>query len=228
MKGRRTAAMLCVLLVHALFAWAFLVSSTPDPFEPLLVLETYTPMELIDIVPAEEEEDDSPAISSPATPVRPPPPSTPSTAAAPAEPPAAITAQPWVDWPRETRESAARVLEREREAERLAKMFAGPDGTWASLTKRQRSKINKFKWAPGVDGLERDENGNTIYRLPNGCTLVNFMFFGCPIGKQHINDDMFENMRLYFDEQRLPQTNEGNGTEPESRRPPKWSKPLPD
>ncbi len=142
MKGRRTAAMLCVLFVHALFAWGFLVSSTPDPFEPLLVLETFAPMELIDIVPAEEEEDDSSAIPSPATPVRPPPPSTPSTASAPAEPPAAITTQPWVDWPRETRESAARVLEQEREAERLAKMFAGPDGTWASLTKRQRSKLN--------------------------------------------------------------------------------------
>jgi hypothetical protein len=26
-------------------------------------------------------------------------------------------------------------------------------------------------------------------------------------------------MKLYFDEQRLPQTNEGNGTEPESLRP---------
>jgi hypothetical protein len=31
---------------------------------------------------------------------------------------------------------------------------------------------------------------------------------------------MFENMRLYFDEQRLPKTNEGNGTEPEAQRPP--------
>jgi hypothetical protein len=138
------------------------------------------------------------------------------------------TAPAWIDWPRETQESAARVLAREREAERIAKMFAGPDGTWASLTKRQRSKFNKFKWAPGVEGLERDENGNTIYRLPSGCTVVNFMFFGCPLGKPPVNDDMFENMRLYFDEQRLPQTPEGNGTEPESRRPPRWSRPLPD
>jgi hypothetical protein len=228
MKGRRTAAMLCVLLVHALFAWAFLVSSAPDPFEPLAVLESFTPMELVLIDPDEEEPETSPAIASPEIPVRPPPPAAPVAREATPDPPAAITAQPWVDWPRETRESAARVLAREREAERLAKMFAGPDGTWASLTKRQRSKLNKFRWAPGVDGLERDENGNTIYRLPSGCTIVNFMFFGCPIGKQPVNDDMFENMRLYFDEQRLPQTNEGNGTEPESKRPPKWSGPLPD
>jgi hypothetical protein len=190
--------------------------------------EAFTSMELVLTDPEEDEEEDSIALATPQVP-RPPPPSAPlADSTPPVDPPAAITTQPWVDWPRETRESAARVLEREREAERLAKMFAGPDGTWASLTKRQRSRLNKFKWAPGVDGLERDENGNTIYRLPNGCTLVNFMFFGCPIGKQHINDDMFENMRLYFDEQRLPQTNEGNGTEPESKRPPKWSKPLPD
>jgi hypothetical protein len=27
-------------------------------------------------------------------------------------------------------------------------------------------------------------------------------------------------MRLYFDEQRLPRTDEGNGTEPESQPPP--------
>jgi hypothetical protein len=30
---------------------------------------------------------------------------------------------------------------------------------------------------------------------------------------------MFENMREYFDEQRLPRTDEGNGTEPEALRP---------
>jgi len=45
---------------------------------------------------------------------------------------------------------------------------------------------------------------------------VNSSFIGCAIGKAKIHDDMFENMRLYFDEQRLPRTDEGNGTEPES------------
>ena len=54
-----------------------------------------------------------------------------------------------VDWPIEGKKSAARVLAAEAEAERIAKMFAGPDGTWASLTKRQRSKINKFRFKPG-------------------------------------------------------------------------------
>ena len=127
---------------------------------------------------------------------------------------AAITPPARVDWPLEGKKSAARVLAAEAEAERIARMFAGPNGTWASLTKRQRSKISKFRFKPGVDGLEKDSAGNTIYRLSEGCVVVNFSFIGCAIGKPKIHDDMFDNMRLYFDEQRLPQTNEGNGTEP--------------
>jgi hypothetical protein len=216
--------MLCVLLVHALFTWSLLKTSRPEPAEPPMAPPTLLLM-LFDSTAAEEEE--APPIPSPdlSMPLPQPPSVLPSDSDAESPADSAIS---WIDWPRETRESAARVLGQEREAERIAKMFAGPDGTWASLTKRQRSKFNKFKWAPGVEGLERDENGNTIYRLPSGCTVVNFMFFGCPLGKPTVNDDMFENMRLYFDEQRLPQTNEGNGTEPESRRPPKWSRPLPD
>jgi hypothetical protein len=133
---------------------------------------------------------------------------------APSAPPARV------DWPLEGKKSAARVLAAEAEAERIARMFAGPGGTWASLTKRQRSKINKFRFKPGVDGLEKDSAGNTIYRLSEGCVVVNFSFIGCAIGKPKIHDDMFENMRLYFDEQRLPKTNEGNGTEPEAQRQP--------
>jgi hypothetical protein len=219
--------MLCVLVLHALFSWAFQISSSPDPFDPPRS-EAITVMELFMITEEEDEAVEAPAVPAPDLSPRPPVlPSTAATTDSPADP-TTSSAPSWIDWPRETRESAARVLAQEREAERIARMFAGPDGTWASLTKRQRSKFNKFKWAPGVDGLERDENGNTIYTLPNGCTVVNFMFFGCPLGKPPVNDDMFENMRLYFDEQRLPQTNEGNGTEPESRRPPRWSRPLPD
>ena len=90
-------------------------------------------------------------------------------------------------------------------------MFAGPGGTWASLTKRQRSKLNKFRWKQGVLGLEYDSQGNQIYHISEGCVIVN---------KPKVHDDMFDNMRLYFDEQRLPETNEGNGTEPEALRPP--------
>jgi hypothetical protein len=133
--------------------------------------------------------------------------------------PAAAPARDRVDWPVEGRKSVARILAREAEAERVAKMFAGPGGTWASLTKRQRSKLSRFTWRPGVDGLEYDDKGNAIYRLPNGCAIVNGLFFACQIGKETANGNMFDNMREYFDEQRLPQTNEGNGTEPEALRP---------
>jgi hypothetical protein len=139
----------------------------------------------------------------------------------------ASSAPGYVDWPKEGHDAAARVLAREAESERVAKLFAGPQGTWASLTKRQQSQLNHFRWKPGVDGLERDEKGNTIWRVSEGCTLVNFSIISCALGKKPpAYGDMFKDMRLYFDEQRLPATQEGNGREPESMRPPKWSKPL--
>jgi len=147
----------------------------------------------------------------------------PSAAAEPAPPPGeskAITDTSRVDWPVEGKKSAARVLAREAEAERIARMFAGPGGTWASLTKRQKSKLNKFRFKPGIDGLEYDSQGNQIFHISEGCVIVNSMFFGCALGKPKVHDDMFDNMRLYFDEQRLPETKEGNGTEPEALRPP--------
>ena len=125
-----------------------------------------------------------------------------------------------VDWPIEGKKAAARVLAREAEAERVARMFAGPGGTWASLTKRQKSKLNKFRFKQGIDGLEYDEKGNQIYHINDGCMIVNSGFIACKIGKVKVRGDMFENMREYFDELRLPETDEGNGTEPEALRPP--------
>jgi hypothetical protein len=228
MKGRRTAAMLCVLLGHALLVFALMnltrtgerrMAAPPDPefFSELLALDA-------------QERDEIPPLRIPQMALaEPAAPSLPADAAAASEAEAssALTVPGYVDWPRERRDAAARVLAAEAEAERVAKLFAGPQGTWASLTKRQRSQLNKFRWKPGVNGLERDERGNTIYQLGNGCVLVNFVFFGCPIGaKPPARGDMFDNMREYFDEQRLPLTDEGNGREPESMRPPKWSKPL--
>ena len=92
-------------------------------------------------------------------------------------------------------------------------MFAGPGGTWASLTKRERSRIKRFRWKPGVDGVERDSDGNEIYHISEGCVVVNSGYIGCAIGKAKVHGDLFNDMRLYFDEQRLPPTDEGNGTE---------------
>ena len=218
MWGRRAAIILCVLLSHALILYSLMrFTATADRgvgsefvSEPItLVLES-----LVEPSPAEVPANAARA-PEPKRNLAPP-------AAIPAPPAGesgAITL-PRVDWPLEGKKSAARVLAAEAEAERIARMFAGPGGTWQSLTKRQRSKINKFRFKPGVDGLEKDSDGNIIYHLSPGCVVVNSSFIGCAIGKPKIHDDMFENMRLYFDEQRLPRTDEGNGTEPESRREP--------
>ncbi len=226
--------MLCVLLTHALFFRLFQfdvhkLRDLPDlePADPIVAWQIFEPMEM-----TIEDEPRPPDVVEQ---IRPVPQALPENEA-PSEPDeAALDAAALaerharIDWPIEGREAAKRVLASEAEAERIAKMFAGPQGTWASLTKRQRDELNHFRWAPGVDGLERDENGNTIYRMKNGCVLVSFVFIGCPIGaKPPPYGDLFKDMKLYFDEQRRPRTNEGNGTEPESRRPPQWSKPLPE
>jgi hypothetical protein len=215
MMGRRTAAWLCVLLVHALVVYSLLHSGRPEQrrlAEDSFVSEPITLfLEPIEELPREA----APDVQLPAPSARfPRVPASAKPAASAGGESAAITPPARVDWPIEAKKSAARVLAAEAEAERIARMFAGPNGTWASLTKRQRSKVSKFRWKPGVDGLEKDSNGNTIYHLSEGCVLVNFSFIGCAIGKPKIHDDLFDNMRLYFDEQRLPYTDEGNGTEP--------------
>jgi hypothetical protein len=220
--------MLCVLLGHALVVLALLnltrpadrVSPPQTPALQFVSLPLYI-APIYDEFPEPREQQPRVLLAPPAVPSS-------GVEAATAQESAPVSAPGYVDWPKEGKEAAARVLAAEAESERIARMFAGPQGTWASLTKRQRSELNKFRWAPGVDGLSRDDHGNLIYQLPNGCAIVNFVFFGCPIGaKPPPHGDMFDNMREYFDEQRLPRTDEGNGTEPESKRPPKWSKPLP-
>jgi hypothetical protein len=214
--------MLGVLLAHALFFRAFQldVALVPEwvaerePLEMILDMEA----EVFEAEPESPPQVLSDLPPEPAPPVEAPPPQAPTAAELDAA--ALAHRHAHVDWPIEAREAAKRVLSAEAEAERIAKMFAGPQGTWASLTKRERDQLNHFRWAPGVKGLERDENGNVIYRLPNGCALVNFMFFGCPIGaKPPPYGDLFKDMQLYFDEQRRPRSNDGNGTEPETRRP---------
>jgi hypothetical protein len=216
MIGRRIAAWLCVLVAHALMIYWLLDIRSGAGRAPSLEALASEPITLyLEPLPRVEVASDLPSLPTPPVTFAPPD----IAIDAPAGESSAVAPPERVDWPIEGRKSVARVLAAEAEAERIAKMFAGPGGTWASLTKRQRSEISKFRWKPGVDGLEYDDKGNAIYRLPNGCVIVNLSFFGCPIGKQKVHGDMFDNMREYFDEQRLPQTNEGNGTEPEALRP---------
>ena len=210
MMGRRSAALLFVLLAHALIFY-FLLSLGPVPersageFEtaPITLFLEPLPPELP--VTAPRPAATAPAVSrqSPAVPA----------AETRAGESAAITQPGYVDWPIEGRKSAARVLAAEAEAARIARMFSGPDGTWASLTPREKSRLKKFRWKPGVDGLEYDERGNAIYHISDGCVVVNLLFIGCTLGKAKVHGDLFKDMRLYFDEQRLPPLDNGNGTQ---------------
>ena len=219
MIGRRSAALLCVLLAHAWLIVALLRYQAAEPRTALRDEFETAPITLYLLPLPPEADDAAPTVAPRAPALTPPRPQVESLPPAAGES-TAITPPDQVDWPLECKKAAARVLAREAEAERLARMFAGPGGTWASLTKRQRSKLNKFRWKKGVLGLEYDSQGNQIYHISDGCVIVNSMFFACAIGKPKVHDDMFENMRQYFDEQRLPETNEGNGTEPEALRPP--------
>ena len=216
MMGRRSAALLCVLLTHALLFVMFRLHRTEVP---LAAAADFTSEPITLYLPPLQPES-AEAATAPAAPApRAPQPASPPVATAPAQTNAIITPEARVDWPLEGKKAAERVLAREREAERIARMFAGPNGTWASLTKRQRSMLNKFRWKKGVV-LEYDDQGNQIYRFGDGCMIVNSGFIACAIGKKKVHGDLFENMREYFDEQRLPQTDEGNGTEPEALRKP--------
>lgn len=212
MNGRRVAAAFSVLLAHAfLLYWLALMPAPSDRSVewPEPVTEPIT-MYL-------EPEPEEPAPPAPAAASQPQPPTqipvAPIGVPATPAPPAATSAPGRIDWPLEGKEAAARVLAREAESERIARMFAGPGGTWASLTKRERSRLKHFRWKPGVEGVEHDADGNEIYHLSEGCVIVNGGYFGCAIGKAKTYSDLFKDMQLYFDEQRLPPTDEGNGTE---------------
>ena len=216
MIGRRIAAGLCVLLAHALVIFTLAgLGGTADRLAQEDTLSSDPNTLDLDPPPAESSAPIETAAPAARTPARAPSPATPP----PVGESGAITLPERVDWPIEARKSATRVLAAEAEAERIARMFSGPDGTWASLTKRERSRLKKFRWKPGVDGLEYDEKGNAIYHISEGCVVVNLMFIGCSLGKAKVHGDLFNDMRLYFDEQRLPRTDEGNGTEPEALRP---------
>jgi hypothetical protein len=221
MMGRRTATMLCVLLAHAYVVYYSMVDLW-SPFADPVFTDSSAVMEIVEIEAESDSEDGSPpeVVAQPSN--EPPLPQAPmeeSVAEATAPPAGESQAPDFVDWPIEQRRSAKRALDAEAEAERIAKMFSGPDGTWASLTKRERSRLKKFRWKKGVDGFEYDEKGNAIFHISEGCVVVNMAFIGCALGKAKVHGDLFKDMRLYFDEQRLPQTDDGNGTEPEALRP---------
>lgn len=218
MNGRRAAALLGVLAMHV----ALLLGLRLDLERTGADIEFASEPITIDLNREPVTSQSAATSGAPAAAALPAPqlaPPAPAEAAVDVTPSTAISSHDQVDWPVEAKKSAARVLAAEAEAERIARMFSGPKGTWASLTKRERSRVRKFRWKPGVDGLEYDERGNAIYHISEGCVLVNFAFIGCTLGKAKVHGDLFKDMRLYFDEQRLPPIDDGNGTEPEALRP---------
>jgi hypothetical protein len=220
MAGRRTAAFLCVLLAHALAILALEDLLRPSERRPSAAFEPVPITIYPDFEPEPPNSAAAPTTIQPVTAPAPQPRATPPVPVGHSAPPAGESqAADFVDWPIEQRLSAKRALDAEREAERVAKLFSGPDGTWASLTKRERSRLKKFRWKKGVDGFEYDEKGNAIFHISDGCVIVNMAFIGCALGKAKVHGDLFKDMRLYFDEQRLPQNDDGNGTEPEALRP---------
>ncbi len=209
MKGRRSAALLCVLLSHALVVWVMLSMRAPEersvlwnPFGPIPIA---APENLISLEP-ERIPTLQPYVPSAEVPA----PSLPGDAMEAAAEEGTSTLPQDVDWPLEGKRAVKRVLDAEEESERIAKKFSGPKGTWASLTPRERSEVKKFRWKKGVVP-ERDENGNAIVQISEGCVLVNLSFLACALGKKAVYGDLFKDMRKYFDEQRLPETGNGNG-----------------
>lgn len=198
-------ALLCVLLAHALIL--YFMRFGPDRERAVREFETAPITMTLEPLPAE-----APAASAAASPAmkaaQPQPPVTAATPAPPGES-AAITPPERVDWPIEGKKSAAKVLAAEAEAERVARLFSGAKGTLAALTARERAKLKKFRWKPGIDGLKFDDKGNSILQISDGCVLVNLMVIGCTIGKAKVHGDLFEDMRLYFDEQRRPPLPDG-------------------
>lgn len=217
MIGRRSAALLCVLLAHALIL-IFLLRLGPVPERGGDELETAPITLYLEPLPAEPETASASAATPPIAQRTRTAPASPTESATPAGESAAIVLPGHVDWPIEGKKSATRVLAAEAEAARIAKMFSGPGGTWASLTPREKSRLKKFRWKPGVDGLEYDSHGNAIYHISEGCVVVNLMFIGCALGKAKVHGDLFNDMRLYFDEQRLPPLDNGNGNDDATRR----------
>jgi hypothetical protein len=217
MMGRRTAALLCVLLAHALILFALMNMKLPaerrvDELAIAPITLMLDPLPVQSTLPLPPEPAPHPAARRPPVSIVAGP--MPGESAAIVG--AAVTPGR-VDWPIEGKKSAAKVLAMEAEARRIARMFSGPDGTWASLTPRERSRLKKFRWKPGVDGLEYDEHGNAIYHISEGCVVVNIMFIGCTLGKAQVHGDLFKDMHLYFDEHRLPPLDTGNGQETPQR-----------
>src|SRR2546423_10101365 len=127
MMGRRTAALLCVLLLHALALFVLLHLRQPAERERVIAEPEIAPITWLEEPKRETRSTaaaaSTTALSAPGAPrmrpqASPRAPASPVTAG---EPSGAITPPAVVDWPLEGRKAAEREVQREIEAERLAK-----------------------------------------------------------------------------------------------------------
>ena len=127
MIGRRSAALLCVLLTHVLLFLLFRLHPTDESSRD--ATEDFVSAPITMFLPSPEPTPETSSEQPPRLPARAP-------AALPrpalrgetaAESNAISTPSARVDWPLEGKKAAERVLAREAEAERIARMFAGPE-----------------------------------------------------------------------------------------------------
>jgi hypothetical protein len=225
--SRRSAAWLCVLLAHAL-AILLLLQFDREPSSPRRGEDlSHQPIMLYPLppeaVPADTRDKKRPAVvrrrrgAEPAGPA-----ASAGGSAAGDDPGGAPPAR--IDWSLEGEKSAARLLDRQEQAGRDATRFSGPRGTWPSLTQRPPPAAGDFRWKEGIDEPEYDAAGRRIFRVGDRCQAVTSLtppslFVGCTPEKPTVHGDLFDGMKQHFDEQRLPDNGQGNGTEPEAQRP---------
>jgi len=221
--SRRPAAWVCVLLAHVL-AICWLLQADRKPSFGRSADAAHEPIMLYPL-PPEEEREEPPATAKRRKSAARAAVARGGGAASPAE--AGQTGgegaeTPRVDWSLEGKKSANRLLERKAAAERNAGTFSAPQGTWPSLTKRPPPAAGDFRWKPGIDAPIYDEQGRRVFPVDDGCELRTRMTspslsFACALDPPPPRGDLFDHMKEHFDEQRLPDNGQGNGTEPGPR-----------
>jgi hypothetical protein len=100
-----------------------------------------------------------------------------------------------IDWRAAAGEAAARVLEAEGEARKLARAFEPKRTPGLAEQPIAPRPPPHFRWSEAhTERLRRDENGNTILRINERCVIVNFLLPACAIGEIPTYDDLFKDM----------------------------------
>ena len=185
---RRFASLVAVALFHlalvlsiAIVTWRPLTPTQP----PITQL---TEAFFIDEVPPSPEEFYEPAPVERSAPVRTAP------ITLPPEVPTdeAPSTSPRIDWAREAELSASRQVQKDEEAQRLAKSFSHDFSTQGPAR-----SAPQFRWYRAqTNRFEPLETGGTLIHLNDRCAIVfaGAVFPVCAIGKIAVHGDLFEHM----------------------------------